>query len=55
MADLVKRLTDYYDWTLTIADPRTKGWLLVDNLTPVFWLTVAYLSMVYFGPKIMKK
>jgi elongation of very long chain fatty acids protein 4 len=55
MASLIKPFQDYYEWTLTLADPRSKGWLLVDSPKPTFWLIVGYLAMVYFGPKIMRK
>jgi elongation of very long chain fatty acids protein 4 len=55
MASLLKPIVDYYDWTLTIADDRSKGWFLVDSPKPTFWMIVAYLTMVFFGPKIMRK
>lgn len=55
MASIIQYVEDYYEWTLTLADPRTKGWLLVDNMKPIFWLIVSYLCIVWTGPKIMKK
>ncbi|XP_070491102.1 very long chain fatty acid elongase 4-like [Chironomus tepperi] len=52
--DLIKRIQDYYNWTLTLTDPRSKGWLLVDSPWPTFCGIVIYLTSVYFGPKIMR-
>lgn len=39
---------------LHISDQRVKGWLLLDNYTPTFALTVMYLLIVWMGPKYMK-
>lgn len=55
MAGIIEYFEDYYEWTLTLVDPRPKGWFLVDNIKPTFWIIVAYLTMVFLGPKIMKK
>jgi len=54
MASIIKAVEDYYDWTLTLVDPRSKGWFLVDSPKPTFWLIVTYLTIVWLGPKIMK-
>lgn len=51
----VQGVYDYYLWTLTLSDNRTKGWLLVDSPAPVFALIYLYLLIVYLGPKIMKE
>jgi len=53
--DAWKEVTDYYDWTQTFIDPRTKGWFLVDSIVPVFWISVFYFLTVWLGPKVMKK
>ncbi|XP_043268401.1 elongation of very long chain fatty acids protein 4-like [Venturia canescens] len=45
---------DYYLWTLSLADERTRGWLLVDSPMPTLAWTVLYLSIVWAGPKIMR-
>lgn len=55
MVSIVKALGDYYDWTLTLVDPRSKGWLLVDSPWPTFFGIVTYLMVVWIGPKIMKE
>ncbi len=39
---------------LSIADPRVRGWLLLDNYTPTLAFTVMYLLIVWMGPKYMK-
>lgn len=55
MANLITGIQDYYSWTLTLVDPRPKGWLLVDSPWPTLVGIVIYLSIVYIGPKIMRK
>lgn len=55
MASIMKPIFDYYDWTLTLVDPRSKGWFLVDSPKPTFCLIVMYLTTVWLGPKIMRK
>lgn len=55
MANLITRMQDYYAWTLTLVDPRSKGWLLVDSPWPTIWGIVVYLSIVFLGPKLMRK
>ncbi|XP_021712398.1 elongation of very long chain fatty acids protein 4-like [Aedes aegypti] len=44
----------YYEWTLTLADPRTKGWLLVDSPVPTLLCVCGYLLVVWAGPKMMR-
>lgn len=40
---------------LSMADPRTKDWLLLNNSPVYVWLlTVTYLSFIFVGPKVMK-
>lgn len=46
---------DYYLWTLSLSDSRTRGWPLVDSPTPTLFYTVLYLSIVWLGPKLMKQ
>ncbi|KAK0162708.1 hypothetical protein PV327_006464 [Microctonus hyperodae] len=45
---------DYYVWTLSLADDRTRGWLLVDSPMPTLFYTILYLLVVWSGPKVMK-
>lgn len=45
----------YYEWTLTLADPRTKGWLLVDSPVPTLLCVCGYLLVVWAGPKMMRE
>lgn len=46
---------EYYLWTLTLSDPRSKGYLFVDSPIPTICFTVLYLTIVYVGPILMKK
>lgn len=52
---MVNHIYDYYLWTLTLSDDRTKGWLLVDSPLPTVIYTVMYLAIVWIGPKLMQK
>ncbi|KAK3909228.1 Elongation of very long chain fatty acids protein 4 [Frankliniella fusca] len=45
---------NFYLWTLSIADQRTRGWLMVDSPVPTLGYTVLYLIMVCVGPRLMK-
>ena len=38
-----------------ISDDRSKGWPLVDSPVPTLVYTVIYLSIVWAGPRLMKK
>ncbi|XP_046395830.1 elongation of very long chain fatty acids protein 4-like isoform X1 [Ischnura elegans] len=53
--ETVYGLYNYYLWTLSLADVRTKGWLLVDSPLPTLLYTAVYLFIVWIGPKLMKK
>uniref|UniRef100_A0AAG5DMQ9 Elongation of very long chain fatty acids protein n=1 Tax=Anopheles atroparvus TaxID=41427 RepID=A0AAG5DMQ9_ANOAO len=44
----------FYEWTLTLADPRTTGWPMVDSAMPTFVCVCIYLFIVWIGPKIMR-
>ena len=46
---------EYYLWTLTLSDPRSKGFLFVDSPVPTVLFTLAYLAIVYCGPVLMRK
>ncbi|KAF6215937.1 hypothetical protein GE061_000274 [Apolygus lucorum] len=48
-------LYDYYLWTLSLADRRSKGWLMVDSPVPTLLYTVIYLTIVGIGPRVMEK
>ncbi|KAL3279453.1 hypothetical protein HHI36_016964 [Cryptolaemus montrouzieri] len=50
----VEKAYDFYIWTLTLADERTKGWPLVDSPLPTLAYTAVYLFLVWIGPKYMK-
>lgn len=52
---MFRELIDYYEWTLTLADPRTKGWLMVDSPIPTIGFVILYLLMVWQGPKYMRE
>lgn len=45
---------NFYLWTLSIADKRTRGWLMVDSPVPTLGYTVLYLVMVLVGPRLMR-
>ncbi|XP_076387938.1 very long chain fatty acid elongase 4 isoform X1 [Megachile rotundata] len=53
-ATLINDVYDYYLWTLSLADERTRGWLLVDSPKPTLIYTMLYLLIVWAGPKVMK-
>nr|CAI5857979.1 unnamed protein product [Callosobruchus analis] len=53
--NLVSKAYDYYLWTLSLSDQRTKGWLLVDSPVPMVSYTLVYLTIVWLGPKVMAK
>ncbi|CAG9769515.1 unnamed protein product [Ceutorhynchus assimilis] len=52
---VVQQAYDYYLWTLTLSDERTKGWPLVDSPIPTIIFTALYLFLVRIGPKYMEK
>ncbi|XP_055312665.1 elongation of very long chain fatty acids protein 4-like [Sitodiplosis mosellana] len=52
--NIITRAIDFYEWTLSLSDTRTKGMLFVDSPTPTILLTLGYLLIVYIGPKIMR-
>ena len=39
---------------LLVADQRVKGWLLLDNYPPTLALSLAYLLILWLGPKFMR-
>uniref|UniRef100_A0A3P8VQV6 Elongation of very long chain fatty acids protein n=1 Tax=Cynoglossus semilaevis TaxID=244447 RepID=A0A3P8VQV6_CYNSE len=48
------KLNTYMESWLGPRDQRATGWLLLDNYTPTFALTVMYLLIVWMGPKYMQ-
>nr|BBL33560.1 elongation of very long chain fatty acids protein 5 [Gymnachirus melas] len=48
------KLNTHIDSWLGPRDQRVRGWLLLDNYSPTFALTVMYLLIVWLGPKCMK-
>ncbi|KAI8439922.1 hypothetical protein MSG28_001378 [Choristoneura fumiferana] len=51
---VIQEYYDYYLWTLSLSDGRTKGWPLVDSPLPTVVYTALYLFIVWLGPKLMK-
>lgn len=51
---MVGQLYDYYVWTLSLADDRTRGWLMVDSPMPTLLYTLLYLVIVSIGPRLMR-
>ncbi|XP_039294667.1 elongation of very long chain fatty acids protein 4 isoform X2 [Nilaparvata lugens] len=51
---MVGQLYDYYVWTLSLADDRTRGWLMVDSPMPTLLYTLLYLVIVCIGPRFMR-
>ncbi|XP_031639666.1 elongation of very long chain fatty acids protein 4-like [Contarinia nasturtii] len=52
--NLITRAMDFYSWTLTLSDSRTKGMLFVDSPFPTLAITLGYLLTVWIGPRIMR-
>lgn len=52
--DYVGKAYEYYLWTLSLSDSRTKGWPLVDSPMPTIGYICCYLFLVWIGPKYMK-
>lgn len=46
---------EYYLWTLTLSDPRSKEFLFVGSPIPTIMFTVLYLALVYVGPILMQR
>ena len=45
----------FWNWALSVSDPRVKNWLFMDSVWPTVYLTLAYLTLCQLGPKIMEK
>lgn len=46
----------FWDWAISISDPRVKDWLFMDSVWPTVYLTFTYLFLICgLGPKIMEK
>ncbi|XP_054654273.1 elongation of very long chain fatty acids protein 5 [Dunckerocampus dactyliophorus] len=54
MEDFDRRLNTLFGSWLGPRDQRVRGWLLLDNYSPTFALTLLYLVVVWTGPKYMK-
>ncbi|CAH0386489.1 unnamed protein product [Bemisia tabaci] len=50
----VDQIYGFYQWTQSLSDHRTKGWLMVDSPVPTFVYTTMYLSIVCIGPRLMR-
>ncbi|CAH1392972.1 unnamed protein product [Nezara viridula] len=51
---MLGQLYEYYLWTLSLADQRSRGWLMVDSPVPTVLYTILYLVIVGIGPRLMK-
>ncbi|XP_065226410.1 very long chain fatty acid elongase 4-like isoform X2 [Planococcus citri] len=51
---IVAKMNDFYNWSHSLSDNRTKGWLMVDSPIPTIMYTILYLIIVYVGPRLMK-
>ncbi|KAJ4450896.1 hypothetical protein ANN_02329 [Periplaneta americana] len=51
---IIHEAYNYYLWTLSLADDRTRGWPLVDSPMPTILYTIVYLAIVWAGPRFMK-
>ncbi|CAO1432089.1 unnamed protein product [Diamesa tonsa] len=52
--NITSKFKEFQDWTVSVTDPRTKGWFLVDSPVPTIIGVATYLFLVWIGPKIMK-
>ncbi|XP_065557065.1 very long chain fatty acid elongase 4-like [Artemia franciscana] len=48
-----KKLSDFYSWSMSIADPRVESWFLMQSPWPTLAITLVYLLVVSYGPKYM--
>src|SRR5687768_6163372 len=46
---------DFYLWCNSFGDPRTDDWPLMSSPFPTLIILVGYLSMVRYGPKMMRR
>lgn len=53
--NITNKFREFQVWTVSVTDPRTKGWFLVDSPVPTIIGVATYLFLVWIGPKIMKK
>ncbi|CAH0552724.1 unnamed protein product [Brassicogethes aeneus] len=51
---IVGQAYEYYLWTLSLSDSRTRGWMFVDSPAPTILYTLLYLFLVWLGPRLMK-
>ena len=46
----------FWNWALSVSDPRVKDWLFMGTPWPTFYLTLAYIVIICgVGPKMMEK
>lgn len=57
--DIIKdkyyEVSEFYDWALSISDPRVKDWFLMQSIVPTLVTTIAYIVIVLAGMKFMEK
>lgn len=46
---------EFYDWALSISDPRVKDWFLMQSVVPTIVVTILYIFVVLAGMKFMEK
>ncbi|XP_025415363.1 elongation of very long chain fatty acids protein 4-like isoform X2 [Sipha flava] len=51
---ITEKINEFYQWSLSISDDRTKGWLMIDSPAPTIIYTVIYFIIVGLGPRYMK-
>lgn len=54
--DILSKPLEFYEWTLTIADPRVADWPFISSPIPTLIIVSIYLAVInYFGPNFMEK
>ena len=52
--DLINSFMDFYQWSLTVADPRVANWPLMPSPIPTIVIVAVYmLFIIVIGPKLM--
>lgn len=51
----VNEFLKFWDWAISISDPRVRNWLFMDSVWPTVYLTISYVLISNVGPKIMEK
>lgn len=51
---LINHTTEFYSWSLTIADKRVERWLMMSSPLPTLGFSVLYLLFLWAGPRYMQ-